>query len=67
VLAINPGYLPFGHSAVAAALLSRAFALALTIRAAEHLDRAAERPGKAQLELTQRDGVGPIWSNATMI
>ena len=45
VLAIHLGYLLFGSTTVVAGLLTTAFALAVTIPAAELLYRAVEAPG----------------------
>jgi peptidoglycan/LPS O-acetylase OafA/YrhL len=47
VLAIHLGYLLFGSTTVTGGLLTAAFALALTIPAAELLYQVVERPGMA--------------------
>jgi peptidoglycan/LPS O-acetylase OafA/YrhL len=47
VLAIHLGYILFGSTTVAAGLLTAAFALAVTIPAAEFLYRVVEQPGMA--------------------
>jgi peptidoglycan/LPS O-acetylase OafA/YrhL len=47
VLPIHLGYLLFGSTTVASGLLTAAFALAVTIPAAELLYRVVEQPGMA--------------------